>query len=145
MPPAAADQFFTSGASSLMHNNNNNSNKTTLKNLISCNNNNNCPQEQRSFPKSAAIRSCSCLRQRSEQEQLTTTEANSENNKDQADKKGSPQVHGDLKAMTVAQSDVEHLFKSTKTNCPTKFQSASDTHRPSCTNIVTGLSHSYCK
>ena len=144
MPPAAADQFFTSGASSLMH-----SNKTTLKNLINCNhnnnNNNNCPHEQRSVSRSAAIRSCSCLRQRSDQDQLNTTEANRENNKDQADKKGRTQVQCDLKAMTVAQSDVEHLFTSTKTNCPTKFQSISDTHRPSCTNIVTGLSHSYCK
>ena len=85
------------------------SNKTTLKNLINCNNNNNnnCPQEQRSFPKSAATRSCSCLRQRREQDQLTTTEANRENNKSQAENKGSPEAHGDLKAMTVAQSDVE--------------------------------------
>ena len=144
MPPAAVDQFFTSGASSLMHsnsnnNNNNNGSKTTLKNLISYNKNNNgnCLQDNRASFNSASLSCHSCLRYQQDQSRLSNR--NEEDGKDERSKTNFSLVDGDH---TPRKGQYENNLNGAH-HTTTKVKS--NTHRSSCTNIVNGLSHSYCK
>jgi hypothetical protein len=157
MPPAAADQFFTSRASPLMHRNNNNNDDnntngskqtTTLKNLINYNNNNNnnnCLQESRSSSLKSSKFSCgSCLRYQRDQEQPRQQLSNEkEVNSEGLRKTSFDLVHGDFRNMTAVSSDGEHQNPLNGEYHSSKAKS--NTHRTPCTNVVNGLSHSYCK
>ena len=151
MPPAAADQFFTSRASSLMHSNNNNENNTneskptTLRNLINYNNNNNnCMQKGSSSSlKSSKFNCGSCFRYQRGQDQTHQPIKEGEGGNEGLLKNHFDLVNGDHTSMNAVASDGEH---QTPLNGPYHSVTVkSNTHRTPCTNVVNGLSHSYCK